>query len=180
MSHTHDHPHDHPHDHDHDHSHGHDHAHAPDPRVLPAEVTDALYAAQQAKLEQRRAPLASRPTSDIQAAYEQAWAARVEATSIIVSVTEELLARLVASHVPGAHEIVLYEDHSHDAPHGHVKHVLDADGNVLLEGTGDAWHDAGWTEDADEYVWDLHHLDRDGFIPDGAQRLRRIPVYLGD
>jgi hypothetical protein len=115
--------------------------------------------------------------ADVTAVYERAWTTRVKATEQVIAATEELLARAVGAAVPGAVEVVLYEDHSHDAPHGHVLHIADADGNPIMSGTGDDWHDASWTETVDEYVWDLHHLDREGFQTEGTQRIRRIPLH---
>jgi hypothetical protein len=101
--------------------------------------------------------------NDLADLHEQAWKMRRAATEQIIALTEETLARIVADHLPTAAMVVLYEDTSHDAPHGHVLHVLDADGHVLIEGTGDLWHDSAWTDEVDELVFDLHHLDREGF-----------------
>jgi hypothetical protein len=112
----------------------------------------------------------------LQTVYEEAWEVRRSATEVVVTVTEEMVARAVRAQFPDADQIVLYEDHSHDAAHAHVLHVVDADGHVLIAGTGEEWHDADWSSDIDELVWDLYHLDRSGFLHEGDQRLRRITV----
>lgn len=166
MTHDHTHPH-HPHD---------EHEHAPSPRSMPAEAVHALHNHQAEKRAARRAMFASKGVDDVLDMNEDAWKARSAATDVVVAATEELLARLICEHFPTAVSIVLYEDTSHDAPHGHLEQIIDADGHVIMLGTSNEWHDFAWAQEADEYVWDLHHLDRDGFIFEGQRRRRHIPV----
>jgi hypothetical protein len=175
MTHDHIHPHgDHEHSHEHDHEHGHEHA--PSPRSMPAEAVHSLHDYQAEKRAARRAMFASKDIDDIVEFNEDAWKARTSATDVIVAVTEELIARLVLEHFPKAHAIVLYEDTSHDAPHGHLEKIVDVEGNVLILGSSDEWHDFAWAQEADEYIWDLHHLDRDGFVFEEQKRRRHIPI----
>lgn len=95
-----------------------------------------------------------------------------------VALTDEHLARLVSSNVPGAFDVVLVEDTSHDAPHGHVHSVRDTAGRTLLDGRSDEWHDLPWTGDVDEDVFDLFHLAREDFVEmPGIGRARVIPVH---
>ncbi len=108
------------------------------------------------------------------------WVARIALTKSILAITEEQLSRIVIVNIPEAVEIVLYEDKSHDAPHGHVLHVVDKDGKILMEGTGDDWHDAGWTSEVDEYVWDIYNLDRQGFYTIENKRIRKIPLVIAN
>lgn len=166
MTHEHTHPH-HPQD---------GHEHAPSPRVMPAEAVHALHNHQAEKRATRRAMFASKGLEDVLEMNEDAWKARSASTDVIVAATEELLARLISEHFPQAASIVLYEDTSHDAPHGHLERVLDADDNVIILGTSNEWHDFAWAQEADEYIWDLHHLDRDGFVSEGQRRRRHIPI----
>jgi hypothetical protein len=188
-------PYSHSHDHSHDHSHGrshddsHDHSHtsgephegtgappAAPPRVLPAPALQALHEAQARTREQQRELLAGLTHEELQDLYEQNWKIRTDSSNAIVTASEELLARAVTAELPAAAMVVLYEDTSHDAPHGHVHSVLDITGDVLISGTSDAWHDAEWTEEVDEFVWDIHQLDRAGFRTEGSMRVRRIPI----
>lgn len=157
----------------HDHSHPH---HAPEPRAIPVEAAKALHDHQAEKRNARRAMFAGQALDAVLEMNEDAWKARSAATDVVVAATEELLARLIATHIPEAAEIVLYEDTSHDAPHGHLEQIIDANGHVVMHGTSDHWHDLPWAQEADEYVWDIHHLDRDGFVYDGTRRRRHIPI----
>ena len=113
---------------------------------------------------------------ELASAYDSAWSVRRTATEAIIAMTEESIARAVAENLPGAHEVVLYEDHSHDAPHAHVRHVLDVHGEVLIAANGDDWHELEWTPEVDELVWDLYHLDRAGFHLGAEGRTRQIRV----
>lgn len=142
----------------------------------PADFS-ALQRHQDADRARARHGMAEQTDTDIRALYEDAWAARHEVTRVIIATTEELLARHIKAVFPEAASVVLYEDVSHDAPHGHVHSVRDAAGDVIIEGTSDAWHDAEWSGDIDEFVWDLFHLDRDGFLADAhGLRVRTIAL----
>jgi len=143
---------------------------------MPSDAVHALHNHQAEKRAARRAMFASKGIDDVLDMNEDAWKARSASTDVIVAATEELLARMIVEHFPEAASIVLYEDTSHDAPHGHLERILDADGNVIMLGTSNEWHDFAWAQEADEYIWDLHHLDRDGFVADGQRRRRHIPV----
>lgn len=114
--------------------------------------------------------------ADMSAVYDQMWVKRKEATQAIIALTEEMISRMVKQHIPDAVEIVLYEDHSHDEPHAHVKHVVNNSGIILIEGTSDEWHELSWGNDIDELVWDLYHLDRTGFIRENNTKYRRIAI----
>lgn len=159
------------------HENTHSHEHAPAPRRLPGHAVQALHDSQAEKRASRRVMFAGQHVDAVLEMNEDAWRARSAATDVVVAATEELLARLVADHFPTAVAIVLYEDTSHDAPHGHLEKIVDADGHTLILGTSDQWHDLAWAQEADEYVWDLHHLDRDGFVYEEHNRRRRhIPI----
>lgn len=171
--------HDHPHSHEHPHTHGdapahtHEHGGHHHEHTAPADLSHG------AAFEQRlaaRGPYSGLSEDELAASYEEQWSVRRAATESIIALTEETIARLVELHVPDAAEVVLYEDHSHDAPHAHVRHIVDASGEVLIEANGDAWHDEDWTGEIDELVWDLYHLDRHGFVSGGHGRVRHIPV----
>lgn len=174
MTHDHSHPH-HGNSHDHNDEHGHSHA-APEPKVMPAAATQALHDRQAEKRNARRAMFSDKTVEDVLEMNEDAWKARSASTEVVVAATEELLARTVLQHFPTAVLVTLYEDVSHDAPHGHLERIEDVNGHVLILGTSDTWHDLSWSQEVDEYVWDLHHLDRDGFVLDGNRRRRHIPM----
>lgn len=167
MTHDHSQPH-----HDNDHA----HSHAPSPRTLPSDTVKALHDHQAEKRAARRAMFSGKPVDDVLEMNEDAWKARTAATDVVVAATEELLARLIVDHFPTASAAILYEDTSHDAPHGHLEKIVDGEGRVVMLGTSDEWHDLPWAQEADEYIWDLHHLDRDGFTHDGSRRRRHIPI----
>lgn len=114
--------------------------------------------------------------ADMSAFYDKMWLQRKEATKAIIALTEEMISRMVKQHLPEAAEIVLYEDHSHDEPHAHVKHIVDHSGAILIEGVSDEWHDLPWSNETDELVWDLYHLDRTGFIREQNGKYRRITI----
>jgi hypothetical protein len=140
----------------HPHPHPHDHEHAPHP-VDAHDLSDAS-------------------DQGLTGIIEQAYAARAAATAVIVAALQEQIGRAVWVALPSAATVVLYEDRSHDAPHAHVRAVLDADGATLADGTGDWWHEQDWTGNVDELVWDLYHLDPAGFHSSAGERIRNIPV----
>jgi hypothetical protein len=187
MSHSHDDNHVHPHTHEgdkitHDHDAGHGHEHGPDTHTHEkshGHASTALSREETARRDLRRG-WAALSEEAVAGEHNELWTQRRALTERLVALTEEMIARAVRESIADAGYIVLYEDHSHDAPHAHVLHVLDADGHVIVSGTGDDWHDAVWTTDVDELVWDLFHLDRHGFItrPEEGHtmRVRRIPV----
>lgn len=160
-------------------THEHPHTHGHVEKISVASSLSGLAAQSHAKRLAKREEYSHADGSDLDAKYEEAWIARQELTSAIVAITEEMIARLVLEDFPTATEVVLYEDHSHDAPHAHVLYILSND-VVLIEGTSDEWHDQ-MNSDIDELVWDLHHIDRPGFVNEDAHsslRLRRIPTSL--
>lgn len=177
---THEHSHEHNHSHSHDGGHTHDHAHGhavPRSRAWGYPELDSLAETKDRARLSSRAVFAGVSDDAVAADLEAFWAARVSATRQLTAATEETLARIVARHLPNAAMVVLYEDTSHDAPHGHVHTILDGHGHTLIEGTSDQWHDLDWAGDVDDLVWDLHHVDRDGFTDDGTGlRVRRIPI----
>lgn len=167
--HSHDHTGEHSHDHgiagEHGHEHGHEHEVAP--TWMPG-VSDLDRQA-------ARWRLAGATDEALDDLFDESWHGRRTATELILAITEEKIARLVTEQHPTATEIVLYEDYSHDSPHAHVLDVR-AGRTVLVSGTGDDWHDQSWTGEVDEFVWDLHHLDRAGFTAEGHLRTRHIPI----
>lgn len=172
----------HKHTHSHDHSHGHSHndSHSHVEEVFnssPAGFADSVNLKEYEKRNSSREELQGMPENKMEQLYDIAWKQRKEATATIVTMTEEMLSRMVKEHFPESVEIVLYEDHSHDAPHAHVKHVVNSEGLILIDGTSDEWHDLSWTPDVDELVWDLYNLDRQGFQREGHNRYRRIAIF---
>lgn len=110
----------------------------------------------------------------VEAALDQAWAARGRASDEVARLTAAHLLAHVRAHLPAAAVVVLREDTSHLPAHGHIDAVEDADGRVLLVADGD-WHDLAWTGSADEDAWDIYHvLGGSAFVrdPDGVRRLR--------
>jgi hypothetical protein len=90
--------------------------------------------------------------------YEDAWSNFVNARNEAATASQSQLARVIKDNLPSAEVIVIYEDRTHDAPHGHLEGVLDSDGKLIIAGTTDKWHDLEWTTEADEIVWDLYYL----------------------
>lgn len=162
--------------HEHTHEDGTTHSHAPHfhTSTLPGKPVDHVAGEEYDKRVTARIPYSAVGDADLEANQDRYWTERIANTKTIVALTEEQLSRIVLENIPEAVEIVLYEDRSHDAPHGHALHVVDASGKVLMEGTGDDWHDAGWTADVDEYIWDIYNLDRQGFHTVEGKRVRKI------
>jgi len=101
--------------------------------------------------------------------YQETWAVYRQAEASLVRQISQMIAVEVSNHLPEAKHIVLYQDTSHDAPHGHIEAVLDASGNNLTAHSGD-WHDLDWTADIDEWAWDIHHLSPSSFTRMGDRR----------
>lgn len=154
---SHQHPHEHTHDHAHDHAGAHQHPHD---RGAHAAASS----------------LGALDDDELVALFSEVWNVRAKATHDLVAIIEEQIARKVHEELPKAATIVLYEDHSHDAPHAHIKEILDSAGVQLLAGTGDAWHDLPWAWSVDESIWDLYYLDPHGFAEVDGQRIRRIVI----
>lgn len=70
---------------------------------------------------------------------------------------EDAIARAILDRFPEAHRIEIFEDISHDAPHGHIGKVLDERKNLLIDGTSEEWHNLEWTRSVDEDAWDFHY-----------------------
>ena len=113
------------------------------------------------------------PVEDDQ--YQETWAVYRRAEASLVSQISQMLAVAVSEHLPEAKYIVLYQDTSHDAPHGHIEAVLDESGNNLTAHSGD-WHDLDWTADIDEWAWDIHHLSPSSFTRMGDRRRLIISI----
>ncbi len=58
---------------------------------------------------------------------------------------------------PTAVRATVVTDHSHDEPHGHIGHLLDADGKILVEGSSSEWHDNPETIIVDEAIYDWYY-----------------------
>ena len=115
--------------------------------------------------------------TELEAARDQAWFDRNELSERLLHISGELLVRALRRHVPQLARVLLREDTSHGAPHGHLHQVLDQDGNILVDGSSDAWHDAEWSIDIDDYAWEIHHLGRHLFrTRDDAGRFYEISV----
>lgn len=95
--------------------------------------------------------------------HEEAWVDFLAAKSELVQSTCSMIASTVLENLESAAYIVLYEDRSHDAPHGHVEAIYNAAGETLLEGAGDSWHDLDWASDIDEWVWDIYYVSAESF-----------------
>lgn len=102
--------------------------------------------------------------------YQDAWARYSAAEKDLVKTISQMIANEVAEHMPDAAFIVLYQDTSHDAPHGHIEAVLDSNGVNLITSQHLDWHDLEWTSDIDEWAWDIHHLSPSSFIRLGERR----------
>lgn len=102
--------------------------------------------------------------------YESSWSEYAEAKKIVAAYSIKKMIALVKSQLPDAAYIVLYEDHSHDAPHGHIEAFLDStEHTIKLE---QDWHDLSWSNEVDEVVWDIYHLAKEHFIlNDGKRRM---------
>lgn len=149
-----------------------EHTEAPAPRGMEAVDLQALREKQLEHRERERAIFRGQETLALNTIYEEAWEGRNKASRVISAVSEELLARKVKAIFPTATLIVLFEDTSHDTAHGHLESILDTNYEVLALGVSDAWHEADWSHELDEHVWDLFQLDREGFVtdPDGVRR----------
>jgi hypothetical protein len=101
-------------------------------------------------------------------AYENSWSAYSVAKQNVIVQTMNMLARIVHAQLPTAKFIILYEDHSHDAPHGHIESFLDESGHLI--DLGEDWHDIPWGSEVDELVWDIYNLAKEHFTTSGDKR----------
>lgn len=175
-SHEHGHNHDHSHNHEHEHTHSHDEASNVEEVFNTSPAGDGDVAKDYETRAAKRETYRNYSDDDLDDSFNAMWNIRRNNTNIILALTEETISRIVKKNIPNAAEIVLYEDHSHDAPHAHALLVSDEKGHVLIEGTGDDWHEASWTMDVDELIWDLYNLDPHGFHREGKIRYRRIAI----
>lgn len=105
-----------------------------------------------------RPPVLSKFTAEqLVEALDETWERKQNLSLAAFHICEELLARVIVENVPGAAIIVVTQDTSHDAPHGHLKRVRDAAGNVLVDASSAEYHDLPWAYQADEYVYDLYN-----------------------
>jgi len=111
-----------------------------------------------------RTKLAKHTVPKLVEALDDAWLRRRVLEEAAAQIGAELISRIVEQHVPGAYQVVLTEDHSHDAPHAHLKTILARDGTPLLMGMGDEWHDLHWTSTVDEYVYDIYLIAPSVFV----------------
>lgn len=106
------------------------------------------------------------------AEYEKFWKNYTEARNAAALACHSKLAEIISQHYPEAQTIILYEDRSHDAPHGHLEGILDVNGSLIISGTSDEWHELDWSADADDLIWDTYHLGSHLFNTlDGKRRL---------
>lgn len=96
--------------------------------------------------------------SEIDKSLDEAWAKRHAATVELSDLIVSKIKTLVLEQFPQAGKIVLYEDHSHDHPHAHLAYIATRSGDVLIEGAGDDWHEADYSHEIDELIWDLYHV----------------------
>lgn len=115
--------------------------------------------------------------TELDEALNGIWAERERASAQAALVIAEMISRLIVQHIPNAARVVLVEDRSHGAPHGHVRDIFDGDGAHLISGRGDDWHNLDWSHDVDEHVHDLHYLASQVFSYDADLQER---VYAFD
>jgi hypothetical protein len=103
-------------------------------------------------------------------AYEIAWSSYSKAKREVIAHTIVKMNEIVLNNLPHAKYVLLYEDHSHDAPHGHVEVFLDETQHAIE--LSEDWHDLAWSSEVDEYVWDIYNLGKEYFtLVDGKRRL---------
>lgn len=147
-----------------EHSHSHEVSHEVVTELIEQNETFALH--------KSLALLTSEAVDD--ESYEEAWAEYSAAKKKVVAYTIQKMVGLIIEQVPEVAYVILYEDHSHDAPHGHIEALLDASQHSINLG-GD-WHDLGWTNEVDEYVWDVYNLGKEYFSLTGGKRRLLIKV----
>lgn len=91
---------------------------------------------------------------------------------------EETLARIISEQFPEAVAVIIVEDNSHDDPHGHVGTIIDSNGDTLMDGRTDTWHDLEWTDEVDELAWDLHYLARPIFVEGRSGFTLTVPIHV--
>ncbi len=102
--------------------------------------------------------------------YELAWSNYSRAKREVIAHTILKMNAIILGKLNGVKYVLLYEDHSHDAPHGHIEVFLDETQHQIELG-GD-WHDLDWSSEVDEYVWDIYNLGKEYFtLIDGKRRL---------
>lgn len=102
--------------------------------------------------------------------YEVAWEEYTAARGTAARVCQNKLMNIIRENYPDVATIVLYEDRSHDAPHGHLEGIFNAHGSLLISGVSDAWHELEWASDADDLIWDIYHLGSQFFNNIGGKR----------
>lgn len=117
--------------------------------------------------------------SQLTDALDETWRRRADLGRAALRICEELAARHLRQHLPGAHEVVLIEDRSHDAPHAHLNVITDHTGRELANGASDAWHDAAWARDIDEIVHDMYMFGADEFSHDTLGESRMYRFFVG-
>lgn len=115
---------------------------------------------------------------EIEFALDLAWGQRTAASANIAGFSAARLFRLVRENIPGAVTIVLREDTSHLPAHGHLDAILDADGTVLMDCSGDEWHHLSWTGQADEDAWDVYETAGSAAFLTEADGVRRLRITV--
>ena len=106
--------------------------------------------------------------NELEPTLEATWSQYILAKKKVVAYSAEFGLSLIKKVLPNAKYLVIYEDHSHDAPHGHVEAILDETMHAIeLEGD---WHDLEWSHEIDELVWDIYNLAKEYFSLVGGKR----------
>lgn len=106
--------------------------------------------------------------SDLETALEESWSEYVSAKRKVVFYSSEQALAIVKNFVPNAAYLVIYEDNSHDAPHGHLEVILDESMHEIA--LDEDWHDLDWSHEIDELVWDIYTLAKEYFTLVGGKR----------
>jgi hypothetical protein len=142
-----------------EHSHSHSHG-------ISHEEIDLLKKSQFYKeIEKQNANL---EISEVEESLELAWSEYVATKKKVVFYSTQSALSLIQKFVPNAKYLVVYEDHSHDAPHGHIEVILDETMHeISLDGD---WHDLEWSHEVDELIWDIYSLAKEYFSLVGGKR----------
>lgn len=105
---------------------------------------------------------------ELEEALESAWSEYVASKKKIVACSTKSALGIIQKFFPEAKYLVVYEDHSHDAPHGHIDVILD-EAMHKIEISED-WHDLEWSHEVDELIWDIYTLSKEYFSLVGGKR----------
>lgn len=143
------------------------------PNVSAAEVDNVSIT------DQLHAMLSVESEAYLVSSYEDSWVSREEISSVAAVIAEEIVIRMVQNlFSKDILEIHLYEDKSHGSPHGHVLRLVDGEGETVVEGVSDVWHNMPGTSEIDEFVSEIYQLVPTSFIYDKEEnaRIHVIPV----